>query len=140
MKEARLNTLEDCLSAIQEAYDTLQEVRDEEEEAYDNLPESMQDGERGDMMQEAIDNLDDAISSLDETISTLTDVTADASDSLVMEVDPWQALKIGDTVTHKSFGSGVIKNIQGDHFSIEFASKSAIFIFPDAIDKGFITL
>ena len=140
MKAARLGILENCLTAIQEAYDTLQEVRDEEEEAYDNLPESMQDGERGDMMQDAIDNLDDAISSLDDVISSLEEVTTNSDDPLVMEIDPWQTLKVGDTVSHKSFGKGVIKNIQGDHYSIEFSAKSAIFIFPDAIDKGFIIL
>ena len=140
MKEARLGILEDCLADIQEAYDTLQEVRDEEEEAYDNLPESMQDGERGDMMQEAIDNLDDAISSLDEVVDYMTEVTTNGADSNVMEIDPWQKLKIGDTVTHKSYGAGVIKVIAGDHFTIEFPAKSAIFVFPDAIDRGFITI
>lgn len=32
MKEQRLKTLNDCLSAIQEAHDVLEEVRDEEQE------------------------------------------------------------------------------------------------------------
>lgn len=140
MKEARLGILENCLTAIQEAYDSLEEIRDEEEEAYDNLPESMQDGERGDMMQDAIDNLDDAISSLDDVISSLEEVTTNADDPLVMEIDPWQQLKVGDKVTHKSFGPGKITVIKGDHFSIDFAAKTAIFIFPDAVDKGFIII
>lgn len=140
MKETRLLILENCITAIQEAYDTLQEVRDEEEEAYDNLPESMQDGERGDTMQEAIDNLDDALCSLEESISSLEEVTTNASDPLVLEIEPWKKLKTGDTVTHKSFGPGIIKSIHGNRITIDFASKSSLFIFPDAIDKGFIIL
>lgn len=140
MKEARLGILENCLLAIQEAFDTLQEVRDEEEEAFDNLPENMQDGERGEMMQEAIDNLDEAIGSLEEAVSYLEEVTTNADDPLVMEVDPWQKLKAGDIVTHKSYGPGIIRSIQGNRVTIDFGAKSALFIFPDAIDKGFIIL
>ena len=140
MKEARLGILENCLTAIQEAYDTLQEVRDEEEEAYDNLPESMQDGERGDMMQDAIDNLDDAIGSLDDVIASLEEVTTNGADPLVMEIDPWQKLKVGDSVTHKSFGPGIIKSMEGNRVTIDFGSRSALFIFPDAVNKGYINL
>ena len=94
MKEARLAILENCLTAIQEAHDTLQDVHDEEEEAYDNMPEGLQESERGDMMQEAIDTLDDAICSLDDAISYLEDVTNNASDPVVMEVEPWEKLKV----------------------------------------------
>lgn len=140
MKEARLGILEDCLTLIQGAYDTLQEVRDEEEEAYDNLPESMQDGERGDMMQEAIDALDNALFPLEDVVSSLEEVTTNADNELVMEIDPWQQLSVGDEVTHKSFGPGVITVIKGKYFTIAFGQKESIFIFPDAIDKGFITL
>lgn len=140
MKEARLGILNNCLTAIQEAYDTLQEVHDEEEEAFDNMSENFQDSERGDIMQENIDTLDEAVCSLEEAIDYLQEVTTNADNPLVMEIDPWQQLKVGDTVTHKSFGPGIITIIQGDHFTINFAAKTAIFIFPDAIDKGFIIL
>lgn len=54
MKEARLKTLNDCLSAIKNAHDTLEEVRDEEEKAYDNMSEGLQYSERGGMMKEAL--------------------------------------------------------------------------------------
>ena len=140
MKPERLAILESALTDIQDALETLQEVRDEEEEAYDNLPESLQDGERGDMMQEAIDNLDDAIGSIEEAADTLETVTVDAADELVQEIDPWQTLSVGDTVTHKSFGEGLIKAIDGKYFTIAFGEKESKFIFPDAIDKGHITL
>lgn len=140
MKEARLGILNNCMTAIQEAYDTLQEVRDEEEEAFDNMSESFQESERGDMMQEAIDTLDEAICSLEEAIDYLQEVTINADGPLVQEIEPWQQLKVGDIVTHKSFGSGRITAITDDRFTIEFAAKTAIFIFPNAIDKGFIIL
>ena len=140
MKESRLKTLNDCLDKIQKAHDVLDEVRDEEEEAYDNMPEGLQYSERGDMMQEAIDNLDDVVGSLDDVISSLEDVVTTAEDPDVMEIDPWTMLKVGDKVTHKSFGKGVITAIEGCYYFVDFKGRSSKFIFPDAIDKGYITL
>lgn len=140
MKEARLKTLNDCLNVIQNAHDTLEEVRDEEEEAYDNMPEGLQYSERGDMMQDAIDNLDEAVNSLDEVISSLEEVVTDAEDPDVMEIEPWTMLKVGDKVIHKSFGKGVITAIEGSYYFVDFKGRSSKFIFPDAIDKGYITL
>lgn len=140
MKEARLAILENCLSAIQKAHDTLQDVHDEEEEAFDNMPEGLQDSERGDMMQDAIDNLDEAICSLDDAISYLEEVTTNASDPVVMEIDPWEKLKVGDVVTHKSFGPGTISGFDGKKVTITFTERSAQFILPDAVLKGFIIL
>lgn len=140
MKESRLKTLNDCLSAIQNAHDVLEEVRDEEEEAYDNMPEGLQYSERGDMMQEAMDNLDEAVSSLDDVLSSIEDVVTAAENPDVMEIDPWTILKVGDKVTHRSFGKGVITAIEGNYYFVDFKGRSSKFIFPDAIDKGYITL
>ena len=140
MKEARLKILNDCLSAIQDAHDVLDEVRDEEEEAYDNMPEGLQYSERGDLMQEAIDSLDEAVSSLDDVISSLDDVITAAENPDVMEIDPWTRLKVGEQVTHKSFGNGIITAIEGNYYYVEFKGRNSKFIFPDAIDKGYIKL
>ena len=140
MKPERLQIIEECLSDVQNALDILQEVHDEEEEAYDNLPESMQDGERGDLMQEAIDALDNALYPLEDVVSSLEEVTTNADNELVMEIEPWQQLSIGNEVTHKSFGKGIITVIKGKYYTIAFGQKESIFIFPDAIDKGFITI
>lgn len=140
MKPERLQIIEDCLSDIQGALETLQEVHDEEEEAYDNLPESLQDGEKGDMMQDAIDALDNALFPLEDVISSLEEVTTNADNELVMEIDPWQQLSVGDEVAHKSFGKGIITVIKGKYYTIAFGAKESVFIFPDAIDKGFITI
>lgn len=140
MKEERLKTLKRSLNAIQNAHDVLEEVRDEEQDAYDNLPEGLQYSERGDLMQEAVDNLDEAVDYLDDVISSLENVEMNADNPAVIEIDPWQKLVVGDVVKHKSFGRGVIKEIDGKYFFIKFKDKTSKFIFPDAIDKGHITL
>ena len=41
---------------------------------------------------------------------------------------------IGERVTHKAFGSGVIKNIENDRVIIEFTSEEKTFKFPDAFE------
>lgn len=140
MKEERIKNLKHCLNMIQNAHDVLEEVRDEEQDAFDNLPEGLQDSERGDLMQEAVDTLDEAIDTLDDVLSSLESVETTADDPAVIEIDPWQKLVVGDVVHHKSFGSGVIKSIEGKYYFIEFKEKTSKFIFPDAINKGFITL
>lgn len=140
MKEERLKTLKHCLNMIQNAHDVLEEVRDEEQDAFDNMPEGLQDSERGDMMQEAVDTLDEAVYYLDDVLSSLEDVETNADNPAVIEIDPWQKLVVGDVVKHKSFGRGVIKSIEGKYYFIEFKEKTSKFIFPDAINKGFITL
>jgi len=140
MRPKRLAIIKDCLGAIEEARYILQDARDEEEEAYDNLPEGIQMGERGDMMQEAIEALDDALFPLEDAISSLEEVTTIADNELIMENTPWQMLSIGDTVTHKSWGKGIISSIADKYYTISFGEKESVFIFPNAVDKGHIII
>ena len=140
MKEERLKTLKRCLNMIQNVHDVLEEVRDEEQDAFDNLPEGLQYSERGELMEEAVNNLDEIIDYLDDVLSSLEDVETNADNPAVIEIDPWRKLVVGDVVKHKSFGCGVIKEIDGKYFFIKFKEKTSKFIFPDAIDKGYITL
>lgn len=140
MNATRLKMIDDCLTSIQEAHDNLAEVLEEEEEAYDNLPESMQFGERGEIMEEAISNLEEAVSTLDEVISNLEEVTDCGSNPDAMEYYPWEMLQVGDDVKHKSFGLGYIKSIEGKYYTVCFEAKTAKFIFPDAIENGFISI
>ena len=130
MKEQRLKALNDCLSVIQEAHDVLEDVRDEEQDAYDNMPEGLQYSERGD---EAVDAVDEVISNLESAISS-------AEDPDVMEIDPWQKLKVGDVVKHKSFGKGIVASIDKKEMSVQFASKTSRFFLPDAFEKGYLTI
>ncbi len=75
MTDTNQGILDNCLTAIQQAYDTLTEVREQEESAYDNLPESIQEGDRGDEMQEAIDTLEEVTDLLEDVISDLEDLS-----------------------------------------------------------------
>lgn len=111
MKPDRLAKLQKCLDDLQNVYDNLDSVKSDEECAYDNLPEAMQYGERGDQMQENIDNLDDANSNIEIALSTLEETVSAAGDKDLLEVEPWEKLKPGDYVMHKSFGQGKITEI-----------------------------
>ena len=75
MTETNQGILDNCLTAIQEAYDTLTEVREEEDLAYDNLPESIREGVRGDEMMDAIATLEVVTDSLEDVISNLEDLS-----------------------------------------------------------------
>ena len=125
---------------IQNAHDVLEEVRDEEQDAFDNMPEGLQDSERGDLMQDAIDNLDQTIDYLDDVLSSLEMVETTANDPALIEIAPWEKLAVGDVVHHKSFGAGVIIKIEGEYYYVQFQGKMSKFIFPYAIDNGYITL
>lgn len=140
MKEDRVEILENCLDEIQEAYSILEDVKYEEEEAYDNMPEGLQYSERGDQMQEAIDSLENALGDMDCLIQYMEDVISYANNPDILEVEPWERLKVGDSVTHKSFGIGTVTSIEGNHMCVSFKEKTALFIFPDAIIKGHIII
>lgn len=91
-------------------------------------------------MQEAIDCLDEAVDAVDEVISNLENAISSAENPDVMEIDPWQKLMVGDKVMHKSFGVGVIISINNKEMSVRFADKTSRFIFPDAFEKGYLTI
>lgn len=135
-----MKTLEACLDRIRTAYDNLQSVRDEEEEAYDNLPEGIQCGERGDAIQDAIDTIDDAGFALEEAISSLEEATSPIDEDLIMEHDYWDDLKLGDMVTHKSFGPGIISKREGAYITVVFDTKISQFKIPDSFIGGFLTI
>ena len=51
-------------------------------------------------------------------------------------------IKIGASVTHKTFGVGKVKSIDSvqKHIVVSFSIGDKVFIFPDAINKGYLTL
>lgn len=140
MKKETFDLLEKLRDKIQEVRDNLEYVRDEEEMAYDNLPEGIQMGERGDMMQEAIDTIDEAVCSLDDAISSMDLVCDDTDRDLVIGTSPWDNLKAGDTVIHKTFGEGSVVSNDGKYLKIQFARREGNFLLPDAFEKGFLRL
>lgn len=48
--------------------------------------------------------------------------------------------KKGDTVSHKTFGTGKIKNISGSTLVVTFGHEDKTFQYPMAFTKGFLTL
>lgn len=139
MNSTRIETLERCLSLLQEAYDDLEMVKDDEEEAYDNMPEGLQESERGDMMQEAIEALDEALSPLEMAIDDLETICSNADDEEASDYNPFESLKPGDKVIHKTMGQGVVKSLDEKYIVVEFSEKEMKLLFPDAFNKGYLT-
>jgi hypothetical protein len=92
------------------------------------------------MMQEAIDTIDEAICSLEDAISSM-DIVCDETDmELVIGTNPWDNLKVGDTVVHKTFGEGTTLSNDGKYLKVQFARREGNFLLPDAFEKGFLRL
>lgn len=51
---------------------------------------------------------------------------------------PFASVKVGDSVTHKSFGQGRVKGISGGLITIAFTSENKQFQFPQAFQNGFL--
>ena len=56
------------------------------------------------------------------------------------EAEPWMSYKVGDSVTHKSFGDGVISALDGNYIWIKFATNEKKFLFPQCFEKGFFSV
>lgn len=140
MNAQKLDTLHDCLDLLREAYDDLENVKTEEEDAFDNMPEGLQESERGDMMQEAIDTLDEALSPLETAVDDLESLFFDANDEDAQDYNPYESLKVGDYVTHKTMGKGKIKSLDDKYIIVEFPTKEMKLLFPDAFYKGYLTI
>ena len=56
------------------------------------------------------------------------------------EVEPWLSYKVGDRVTHKSFGEGIISALDGNYIWIKFKTNEKKFIFPQCFEKGFFSV
>ena len=77
--------------------------------------------------------------------SSLSDVNYESTDdteesSYEEEAEPWMSYKVGDCVTHKSFGDGVISALDGKYIWIKFAINEKKFLFPQCFEKGFFSV
>ena len=52
---------------------------------------------------------------------------------------PWEALQVGDRVTHKSFGPGKVMSIDEKYIFVRFPDVEKKFLFPDAFEKGYLS-
>ena len=66
--------------------------------------------------------------------------TEDADEDEEEETAPWLSYKVGDTVTHKSFGSGSITSLDDRYIVIRFSSSEKKFLFPQCFEKGFFSI
>ena len=56
------------------------------------------------------------------------------------KAEPWLSYKVGDRVTHKSLGEGVITALDGKYIWIKFAANEKKFLFPQSFEKGFFSV
>ena len=52
----------------------------------------------------------------------------------------WTHLQVGDTVTHKSFGKGVVKSIDERFIIVAFARKESRFPYPWVFEQGYMSV
>jgi len=57
----------------------------------------------------------------------------------VQHVDT-SGVALGVTVQHKAFGPGKVIELSGDYIRVQFEQGSKLFQFPDAFDKGFLSV
>lgn len=55
-------------------------------------------------------------------------------------VNDWDNVKVDDIVEHKTFGKGTVKSLDGKFMIIKFAWQEKKFLYPQAFEKGFLTL
>lgn len=56
------------------------------------------------------------------------------------EAEPWMSYRVGNRVTHKSFGDGVISALDGKYIWIKFGENEKKFLFPQCFEKGFFNI
>ena len=52
----------------------------------------------------------------------------------------WEKVKVGDAVTHKTFGDGVVKSVDGRFLVVAFAHKESRFIYPWVFEEGYLKM
>ena len=51
---------------------------------------------------------------------------------------PWETIRPGDAVTHKSLGPGTIVALDKDYLIVKFTDRESKFRYPSAIEKGYL--
>jgi hypothetical protein len=72
---------------------------------------------------------------IEDDISEAT--TTDEVEDIQKEA-PWERLKVGDKVIHKSFGSGQIVSLDDKYIFVKFKDRESKFIFPNAFEKEYL--
>ena len=53
---------------------------------------------------------------------------------------PWENIKVGDTVYHKSLGKGKVMSVDKGYLFVKFSLRESKFHYPDAFDRGFLSM
>ena len=64
-------------------------------------------------------------------------VTAQA-EPIAKNLAPWESLRAGDSVLHKSFGRGRVVSLDGKYIVVHFEDRESKFLFPNAFESGYL--
>ena len=53
--------------------------------------------------------------------------------------EPWERLKVGDQVIHKSFGQGQVVSLDDNYIFVKFKDRESKFLFPKAFEKEYLS-
>ena len=53
--------------------------------------------------------------------------------------EPWERLKVGDNVIHKSFGPGQVVSLDDNYVFVKFRDRESKFLFPNAFEKEYLS-
>ena len=74
---------------------------------------------------------------VEDKISEVT--TAEDVEVSIPEAQPWEQLKVGDKVIHKSFGPGQVVSMDDNYVFVKFKDRESKFIFPNAFEKEYLS-
>ena len=52
---------------------------------------------------------------------------------------PWERLKVGDNVIHKSFGPGQVMSLDENYVVVKFKDRESKFLFPNAFEREYLS-
>ena len=55
-----------------------------------------------------------------------------------IKVQPWENIKVGDTVYHKSLGQGQVMSVDEKYLFVKFPLRESKFLYPDVFENGYL--
>lgn len=79
----------------------------------------------------------------EEVRQEIEEVSGSAAASEMQEENvsnPWESIRVGDTIMHKSFGKGIVKSIDDKFWIVKFPIKETKLLVPFVFEKGYCYL
>ena len=57
-----------------------------------------------------------------------------------IETEPWERLQVGDSVIHKSIGTGTVMAMDDKYIIVKFPDRESKFLYPGAFEKGYLSV